>query len=428
MCKKCVDITSYVTEAQNATQRPPSCSYDRYGNRTCSSPPKVTSQILVLPDGSGIGDTDGLPAGLPATVLRTSSGRFHASLLPAFGESSENLFKSSVLNVSIITLTQDACTWIEPSEGERNGYFECLHPKVNLTVKNWEFFNVAATACSFYACIRDYQGSINEMIFTEHVVRETMIPVPRDQPTPFGKLHLPCVVDGQVYTTSNISSVPKDKHNFTSIIVDNINTTCPTECVYGFDYDYTNSLLDFMGETLNGKCSTSNDVDYGDVELKDWRGLENDYRTLSCDSWSIKSLLNRGNATFESMDTNMQTVANAITSEIRKRDGDQDGIKRNAEGTMFRTTVCTQFQWIWLLFPLILLLSTAFLLCILGYKTLVDREKVPAWKSSLLPLLFMGDRIGGAVAVGDMDDIKKDTKKLTVSLSRNGKGWEFVSS
>ncbi len=104
-----------------------------------------------------------------------------------------------------------------------------------------------------------------------------------------------------------------------------------------------------MGGTLNGACSTAAFDRFGD-DAQDFSGLEKDYQTLACDSWALKGLRNKGQAEFESIDATLQTVANVITSEIRKRDGDRDGVKRNAEGTEYRTTVCTQFNWIWLVF------------------------------------------------------------------------------
>jgi hypothetical protein len=56
---------------------------------------------------------------------------------------------------------------------------------------------------------------------------------------------------------------------------------------------------------------------------------------------------------------------------------------------------------------------------------LFDRQKVHTWKSSVLPLLFMGNRIGTTVVAGDMKGIKADTDKIVVSLQHIGRGWEF---
>jgi hypothetical protein len=56
-----------------------------------------------------------------------------------------------------------------------------------------------------------------------------------------------------------------------------------------------------------------------------------------------------------------------------------------------------------------------------------DRHKTPAWKSSVLPLLFTGTRIGIIVAAREMREIKTDTDRIVVSLSHSGRGWEFVS-
>jgi hypothetical protein len=60
-------------------------------------------------------------------------------------------------------------------------------------------------------------------------------------------------------------------------------------------------------------------------------------------------------------------------------------------------------------------------------KTLVDKEKTPAWKSLLLPLLFTGNQIANTVAAGDMTEIIVEIKKAVVTLSHSGRGWEFVN-
>jgi len=127
----------------------------------------------------------------------------------------------------------------------------------------------------------------------------------------------------------------------------------------------------------------------------------------------------------------MQSIATSITNEMRKQGTDWDNRFPPKQilvtGTVFRTTVCTQFDWKWLSFPLALIALTTLLLRVVCGKMLFDRQKIPAWKSSVLPLLFTGNRIGTTVIVGDMKEIKADTDKIVVSLLHSAKGWEFIS-
>jgi hypothetical protein len=58
---------------------------------------------------------------------------------------------------------------------------------------------------------------------------------------------------------------------------------------------------------------------------------------------------------------------------------------------------------------------------------LFDQQMIPAWKSSLLPLIFMGNQIGPTVDARASKRIEQDTAKHVVSLSCDGRGWELVS-
>jgi hypothetical protein len=78
----------------------------------------------------------------------------------------------------------------------------------------------------------------------------------------------------------------------------------------------------------------------------------------------------------------MQSIATSIASEMRKQGthwGNR-GIPQEifAKGSVFQTTVCTQFDWKWLSFPLALLTLTTLLLSVVCSKMLFDRQKIPA--------------------------------------------------
>jgi hypothetical protein len=141
-------------------------------------------------------------------------------------------------------------------------------------------------------------------------------------------------------------------------------------------------------------------------------------------------LVNKGFGSFESIDRNMQSVATAVTSEMRKQGSDYSPQISPSpifvRGTVLRTTTCTKFDWIWLSFPLALIVLTVLLLCIMCGKTLFDKRRVPAWKSSILPLLLAGHQLRTVAAAEDMDKIKSNTDPLVVSLTHNGRGWEFA--
>ncbi|KAJ4383389.1 hypothetical protein N0V86_001436 [Didymella sp. IMI 355093] len=199
--------------------------------------------------------------------------------------------------------------------------------------------------------------------------------------------------------------------------------TVPSQCIYGVYGVWALSLVDFMSDVLPGNCIAPSRINFDGDET-------DDYQSLDCEPWTLKGLANKGNASFQSIDANMQSVAMAVTSEMRKQGTDWDYAfdprEILAKGTVFRTTVCTQFDWKWLAFPLALILLTTLLLCIMCAKMRFDRQRVPAWKSSLLPLLFVGNQVGPTVDAGPLKQIEKDTNQIVVSLSHNERGWEFV--
>jgi hypothetical protein len=418
MCKKCVDITPWVSELETAFQYPNGTEDTSY-----------LVQNLVLPDGHGIGG--GYRGSLPTnimnisghgTIWRDKAVPLNRSLLDAFDDSFESIFRSSILNISVITFTNNDCHPVEHGEEVRN----CSKHGFDTTYPFLKYLNVVATACSFYPCVQDYHGAVRNTEFTELVVRETPIVQPLGQDNnsvpDFVRLHTPCLIDGLEYTMENISSVSRNKHNFMSSYVDQVNMTFPSECAYGLSGFYALSLVTFMEEALFGNCTTPSRINFN--------GDADDYNSLLCSSWYLKGLANRGNASFQSIDLNMQSIATAITSEMRKQGTDY--FKREhpeqiyATGTATHIAVCTEFDWKWLSFPLTLVTLTSLVLCISCGKMFFDGQKIPAWKSSVLPLLLTGSQIGATTGAGDMDNIKANTNNVVVSLAHFEKGWEFV--
>lgn len=397
----------------------------------------------MLPDGSSVGNssmTTG-PVNIETvtgrnTIWKSNHSGYHGlweswngSFLAAFGAEFQDIFTSSILNASLVTFTDSGCEYVD-DDGRPSQ--KCSNNGVPTSYYGTNIYNVVAKSCSFYPCVRDYHGSVQNARFKETIIAETPVLQPPGQGSNafpnFEHFHTPCRIDGQVYTANNVSLIPKDKHNFTRTFVGDEEISVPTQCVFGMYGVYTLSLGNFMSETMLGNCIVPSRINFGKKS--------EDYVALMCDPWYIKGLAAQGNATFETLDANMQSVALAITSEIRNQGSDLDSFMWRspyaqpplyAQGTIIRTTVCTRFDWKWLAFPVVLLASTMLLLCITCGKMLLDRHKIPMWKSSILPLLFTGNQIGRNVVTGDLDGILADTDKMIVSLSHGGKGWEFVS-
>ncbi|EUC47687.1 hypothetical protein COCMIDRAFT_34755 [Bipolaris oryzae ATCC 44560] len=338
---------------------------------------------------------------------------------------------SSILNVSIVTFTNHGCESLGREDDPK--FQRCPGADANWTLPVMNFLNAVAATCSFYPCVRDYAGTVRNTTFTETVIKETPIKPARitkeSRTYDFKDLHSPWIIDNQIYTRNNISSVPIQGNNFSSYFLNSISTTFPTACIYGIDGDYALSLGRFMQSVMSGNCST---VAHFVPEF-----YKNDYKALVCNPWQLEALVNKGRANFDTINRNMQSVATAVTSEMRRKGSYYDpevtyGPRFHSApptfvtGTVLRTTTCTKFDWAWLSFPLALMILTTLLLCITCGKMVFDKSGVPVWKSSILPLLLAGHRLRDVAAAEDMDDMKANTKLLIVSLVQDERGWEFV--
>lgn len=425
LCKRCVDTSDWLGEVELETKVNDTSDSAIDGVRI--NPPNGTIRVynkqwIQLPNSHGIGG--GENGSLPTTII-TVSGASNISFPEAFDSSFDDVFAASILNVSIVAFTNHGC---EPVARENNLAFQrCPGVNANWTFPIMDFLNAVATTCSFYPCVRDYHGSVRNAIFTETVINETPIKRPPGQGNDMFDyslhLHTPCIIDDQIYTIDNISSVPREGRNFTTDYVNGVNMTFPRECAYGAGGIYKLALHDFMVDAMMGNCSAPGRINFN--------GDEDDYNALVCSPWQIKTLIHKGLSSFESIDRNMQSIATAVTSEMRKQGSDYDAIWRtpssiSVRGITMRTTTCTKFDWIWLSFPLALIVLTVLLLCIMCCKTLFDKRRVPAWKSSILPLLLTGHQLRAVAAAEDMDKMESSTNPLVVSLSRDERGWEFA--
>lgn len=69
--------------------------------------------------------------------------------------------------------------------------------------------------------------------------------------------------------------------------------------------------------------------------------------------------------------------------------------------------------------------------CIMALKAMFDEQRVPIWKSSILPLLFADNGIGISrsgenVASADLDVINEEAEKTIVALSYENNGRKFI--
>jgi hypothetical protein len=441
-CKKCVDVTSWLYEVRIPEEPTTGDAQQQskevfnlvlpFFNETSQGKPTMLSVGGQSAPASG-NFTDLGWTSLPSYFLNITA---YENYFPRelewlvngskLDDSFISAMKASVLNTRMLTLTSDQCTFSQTPTNDSEGSFSqsitCKHPSIKAS-SYWDTFNAVATTCTFYPCVKDYHAVVNDTVFTETLIRDTPIPIAPglDSGIAFPDHQMyneHCVVDGQPVTLDNASSISADGRNLNTTLIGGTNVSVPHQCFFEVKGNHLRALSKFLAEALDGGCTMPSTSYFRVGSPKDWT-------TATCDGWWLKSMYNKGNATFKSIDANMEAVAVAITNKMRRQGSGWDGTPAYALGTMSRATVCTHFDWVWLSFPIALLVLTASMLLITIIKTLCDAQQVPIWKSSALPLLFTGNGSGVVGASKNIEGIEQQTGQAIVRLESRDGSWAF---
>lgn len=264
-----------------------------------------------------------------------------------------------------------------------------------------------ATSCSLYACVKNYNAEMKKGVLSENListrpatpnwVEANAPPSSFISATNYTALQTPCLVGNEWYDLSNISNFPRDpERQFAGINVDGTNYTAPNECLYKVMFPYVEALATFMSTSLlSGTCTYN--ARQGEA--------------LFCrEKWWLSSLYNNKQASFDSVSTAFDQFSTAVTNKLRTTGTSNysPSIKEAAHGIVNEMTVCTVFQWQWLLMPTLLVAATAAVLIAIIIQNLGDHRQ-PVWKSSLLPLLYYG--------FGDRHSHHKDPNRPVMDLT-----------
>lgn len=310
-----------------------------------------------------------------------------------------------------------------------------------LRAARWSFANVTvlaitdsndipdvAATCVLYPCVRTYTASVTNNVLSEQQI-DISLAVPdlangsvldpaalgviqsrngrfehtdiRGDPYHFTAVKTPCRYGDLTYTAQNISDAPDSQNVFLYDMVKDDgsygiqNISAPESCIYRQDARFGAAISSVLEDTVfNESCLALTGGSIGCAGTATRFGYERWWEALYSD----------GNATFQSINSNFDSFANAMTARYRTTfgssafdpemvdayNGKGDPVTPAGEvnGVVWDTTVCVHVQWKWLLFPVIF---AALTLALLG-QTLVNCWKLksdrPVWKESLLPLLF----------------------------------------
>lgn len=366
MCSACLDVTSFVTKNDTNDLRP---------NYTLPNDLWVSNYVQESYLGVMF-DYD----------LEWASSAFTDSFTLAASH--------AMANMSLITLTQAGCT--RPSEFE----IECP----NNVTGYMGTMDYVATACSLYPCMKNMFAEMDDGVLKETVVSTQPAPVnwieagvSEDMADytmggNYTALKSPCEYNGTYYEKEDFDEIPRPAGvNFTMVNVDGVNYTAPPECLYKMEKYYGAAVTRFMSQSIfTGTCSY-NSAQGGQ---------------LYCgDSWWLNPMFEDENATYATITKHIDQFATAITNKFRQLGSDNYNMSsvEGALGLVIETTVCTSFDWRWLLLPGGLTAAAGTLLFLMMMQNYQDPEQ-PVWKSSVLPLLYHG--FGPAKPAMDLDEMK----------------------
>ncbi|KAJ2988808.1 hypothetical protein NUW58_g3785 [Xylaria curta] len=274
----------------------------------------------------------------------------------------------------------------------------------------------AAVSCTLYLCLRSYKASVNGGKLNESLV--SAIPVtpnvigvfPQNYTikdientdfekladsvfsghpgAPFQSVQSPCLVNGKTWDTTNMAYsktggktlllLHANPNGNRGVVIEKI--AAPPKCIYNMDGLWWHSLQVILttGRFFNGTCLVAA---AGDPSIT----------SINCEDqfWLAKFTSDAG-ATAASIMNRVEAFGNRLSNKIRM--GLLDDNPGSVLGQVLETTVCTTIYYKWLLFPTILVAVTSGLLLWSLVQSWKNQDHELLWKSSILPLLFYGDR------------------------------------
>lgn len=392
-CSKCVDTSSLIRENTSESE------FNR----------EYRKNELYLPNGLKVG-----PFGIPqhtGTLLDVSfsSSSSRMSMGPEQDAEVSQIAEVSALTVHMLALTVADCNGPH-GEGVMQRW-NCSYPALgfNKTTINWATsWNAVSATCDFYPCIQDIKAEIGNGRLEETVVDEIVLSKFSTTNNGDGMYRWPCYIDGVRYDEHNVTLAHWNND------LDNTTEGLPDQCRYRAPFKMYLSLQSggWLGPAFNGSCSMSDNSGYGQYAR----------RWPICEKWWLTELYNRGNATFDTISNSMKDVATAITDSYRLASISTQGItnRNTVNGTVWETTICTQFNWPWLLFPASLLALTVLSLVLMIMSTASRADQPPVWKSSILPLVYLQDmKHMPEVRSYHVDNLKEDARIEFAQLMRD---------
>jgi hypothetical protein len=307
----------------------------------------------------------------------------------------------------------------------------------NETARDWGWwqYNVVSVSCGLYPCARHMTAEVRNGDFKETVVLEEpyefylhdrMMHAYNGPLKTFSKrvaFHAPCWVNGTRYD--------KPPGNMTvTTDWETRNVEIPL-CAFGVSEAFYYQVKNLMNSTVSGNCTVNRNSIIAQCR-RATRNLDDDIchdqNDPFCDTelWWLQNLFNSGNASFESISTTVANIAMAITDSARVQPFPSVSY---VPGTIWTTTICTEFNWPWLIFPAALIILAAGSLASIAMWDAWGPYGPPVWKSSLLPFMLRDEQNREMSTKGSsIKDLEYIANENDLMLQREDNRWKFMVS
>lgn len=399
LCHRCINTTSLVTYTND---------------------PSSMDHAYTLPTGQGVGistitwNFDKFPTVL-TTMTHENITWMDDLITPEFKHASRWAF----VNITVMLTSDVGCD-------RKTGY--CPSPGLMPSTTMNGSTNVRAATCLLYPCVRTYTTSISNNHLSEKLVGSALafpelLSGPKWSPLPtisdiasrveatngasnrfyhYGAVHSPCNVRNETNSSQNtpptsaatrlVLCMPTDdgKCDITEV-------SAPEHCIYRQNAQFALGEVVYLQKRFNNRsCVLGQAFSCGESESEN-KWMQRLYHPLKPIGPGPSS---RGDATFESIDGFIRSFANSVTNHYRSTYGTAVFNKSDTNdliypldevvGIAWQTSICTAVHLWWLL-PLVgAAITTLLLLVWVISRSWRSRHELPAWKESLLPLVFYG--------------------------------------
>lgn len=281
---------------------------------------------------------------------------------------------------------------------------------------------MGAAICTLYPCIKTYTAKIRNGL-----VSETLLSVAKSWSDRINPTGLSAMVNVNCLNANGRKSLVDKGYEiggkiwlpYTPVIHDDYeqpddfvprNDTISRECIYEYSWLTTEALDYFLGSFLNGTIDTL---------LGEYDGPT-----------QVQTLYNEGHLTFDRVEEVWRNLSDSISTYVRQHS--RKNVSAPAVGVVLRSETCVRLQWVFLIYPAVLVFLCIMFFASMILKTQGTKSSRHDWKSSPLALLFHGldgeviinrNEAAESVRAKEMEIIAERT---SVRLSKTEKGWNFT--